>query len=473
MAYVLKQLNIGDHAMSLRTKVISLVAGCLLLVLGASTAYNTISTKRMAATQTNEAAKLAVESITHAMSAFGEIGDMDGLETFVANVGKLPELHSVRAVRAPSVASEYGIRPGAEPVDDLENRALTTGESQRFVDKEAHILRFVTPVLATESCLDCHEANKTGDVLGVASVSLATEKTDAMLAKVTREPILSSLLAILLSVGMLAYVINMKVMKPVSQASRSLMDNVANLTDAAGELSNTSSNMVQGAHSTAASLQQTSASLETMASQTNANAENAGNARQSAGAVLTQTQEGEQAMASMAEAIAAIKSSSDQTVTILKTIDEIAFQTNLLALNAAVEAARAGDAGKGFAVVAEEVRNLAQRSAAAAQETSTLIEKSHQSADQGVKVSANITQIMSAITTNIDQTVNLITAVTNASDQQAEDINQIKLAVGQIDRVSQGNAAIATQSEEAGQNLTQMGQALQEVSDGLSQLVGQ
>jgi methyl-accepting chemotaxis protein len=172
------------------------------------------------------------------------------------------------------------------------------------------------------------------------------------------------------------------------------------------------------------------------------------------------------------EAIEAIKTSSDQTVTILNTIDEIAFQTNLLALNAAVEAARAGDAGKGFAVVAEEVRNLAQRSATAAQETSILIEKSHQSADQGVKASAHITQIMSEITTNIDQTVNLITSVTNASDRQAEDINQIKMAVGQIDQVSQGNAAIATQSEEAGQNLTQMGLALQEVSDGLSQIVG-
>jgi methyl-accepting chemotaxis protein len=101
-----------------------------------------------------------------------------------------------------------------------------------------------------------------------------------------------------------------------------------------------------------------------------------------------------------------------------------------------------------------------------------IIEKSHQSADQGVKASAHITQIMSEITTNIDQTVNLITSVTNASDRQAEDINQIKMAVGQIDQVSQGNAAIATQSEEAGQNLTQMGQALQEVSDGLSQIVG-
>ncbi len=458
--------------MSLRTKVISLVAGCLFLVLGASTAYNTISTKRMASNQTDEAAKLAVESITHAMSAFGEIGDMDGLETFVANVGKLPELHSVRAVRAPSVADEYGIRKGAEPVDDMENQVLSTGETQKLVDKEAHTLRFVTPVLAKESCLDCHEANKAGDVLGVASVSLATEKTDAVLAKVTRDAILSSLLAIILSAGALAFVINSKVMKPVAMASRSLMQNVSHLTDAAGELSHTSSSMVDGANNTAASLQQTSASLETMASQTDANAENASNARQSAGAVLDQTQQGKQAMASMAEAIEAIKTSSNQTVTILKTIDEIAFQTNLLALNAAVEAARAGDAGKGFAVVAEEVRNLAQRSATAAQETSVLIEKSHHSADQGVKASEHISKIMTEITTNIDQTVNLITSVTNASDRQAEDINQIKMAVGQIDQVSQGNAAIATQSEEAGQNLTQMGQALKDVSDGLSQIVG-
>ncbi len=458
--------------MSLRTKVIGLVTGCLVIVLGASATFNTMATNRMTADQTDEAAKLVAESITYAMSAFGEIGDMEGLETYLTNVSSIAELHDVRAVRAPVVAEEFGEREGAAPLDALDQQVLASGKMQNITDSKAHTLRFVMPVLATESCLECHEANRAGDVLGLASVTLVTASTDAALAGVTRGTILSAILAIILVAGALAFVISSQVIKPVANASRSLMENVGNLTDAAGALSASSCSMVDGANNTAASLQQTSASLETMASQTRANAENAGQARQSATTVLDQTKQGHEAMLSMATAISAIKTSSDETVRILKTIDEIAFQTNLLALNAAVEAARAGDAGKGFAVVAEEVRNLAQRSAAAAQETSALIESSQQSVDHGVTANEHVTQIMTEITAQIDQTVQLIAEVTNASDQQAEDINQVKLAVGQIDQVSQNNASIAAESEEASANLNRVGGELRDVSSGLTQMVG-
>jgi hypothetical protein len=458
--------------MSLRTKVIGLVAGCLVLVLAASATFTTIATNRMATDQLEEAAKLSVESITFAMSAFGEIGDMDGLATYVGNIAEIPELKEVRAVRAPSVAEEFGVREGAEPGDEIENQVLASGLPVKITDSKQHTLRFVYPVVAVESCLDCHAANQTGDVLGLASVTLDTEHTDAALAGVTRSTVFSAILAILVASGVLAFVINTKVIKPVAGASRSLLEHVSQLTSAAGELSETSRTMVDGANNTAASLQQTSASLETMTSQTRSNADNAGRARESAGSVLDQTRESQQAMRSMASAIGAIKTSSDQTVKILQTIDEIAFQTNLLALNAAVEAARAGDAGKGFAVVAEEVRNLAQRSARAAQETSALIETSQQSADQGVKASEQVTRIIEAITGNIDETVHLMAEVAQASGQQAEDIGQVKLAVGQIDQVSQRNAGIANHSEEASQDLTRMSQALREVSEGLTRMVG-
>ena len=99
----------------------------------------------------------------------------------------------------------------------------------------------------------------------------------------------------------------------------------------------------------------------------------------------------------MSEAMDRIKSSSDETAKIIKTIDEIAFQTNLLALNAAVEAARAGEAGKGFAVVAEEVRNLAQRSAEAAKQTANMIEESQRNAEGGVKTASEVGDILGEI----------------------------------------------------------------------------
>jgi methyl-accepting chemotaxis protein len=462
----------GAESMNLRTKVIGLVAGCLVVVLAASGAYTTISTARMAESQSREAAKLAVESITHAMSAFGEIGDMDGLQVFVDDVAAMPELEHVRAVRAPSVAEEFGVREGAEPQDEAEQKVLASGQAVQIPDHKAHTLKFVNPVVAQASCLDCHEAAKTGDVLGLASVTLSTRKADAALADVTRGTVLSFLLTILVASTVLGFVINSQVIKPVGSASRNLLDQVSHLTSAAGSISRTSRTMVDGANSTAASLQQTSATLETMTSQTRNNAESAAQAKRSAGSVLDQTTEGQKAMKAMSEAIGAIKSSSDRTVKILQTIDEIAFQTNLLALNAAVEAARAGDAGKGFAVVAEEVRNLAQRSAQAAQETSSLIETSQESAEQGVTASQKVTRTIEAITSSIDETVHLMNEVTSASQQQAQDIDQVKNAVGQIDKVSQDNAGVAHDSETASEDLTRMGEALREVSSRLTTLVG-
>jgi hypothetical protein len=458
--------------MNLRTRVIALVSGCLVLVLAASATFTTLATKKMADSQSDEAAKLVVESITHAMSAFGEIGDMDGLEVFVNNVGQIPELNEVRAVRAPSVAEEMGIREGAEPQDDVDREVLASGQPARVPNKSEHSLRLVYPVVAQESCLECHAVNKPGDVMGLASVILSTEEADRAQAGVARTTVLSALLAILVASVALGFVINFQVIKPVASASGSLLDQVTHLTSAAGELSSSSRSMVDGATNTAASLQQTSANLETMTSQTRSNASSADRAQRSAGHVLEQTGEGQKAMQAMQLAIEDIKNSSDQTVKILKTIDEIAFQTNLLALNAAVEAARAGDAGKGFAVVAEEVRNLAQRSAKAAQETSSLIATSQQSAEQGVVVSRQVTEIIEAITVNIDETVQMMHEVTSSSEKQAEDIDQVKDAVSQIDLVSQKNAGLANHTEEASDNLSTMGQALREVSERLSRMVG-
>jgi methyl-accepting chemotaxis protein len=169
-------------------------------------------------------------------------------------------------------------------------------------------------------------------------------------------------------------------------------------------------------------------------------------ARQSADRGITSIQQ-------LSRAIDAIKTSSDKTAKIIKTIDDIAFQTNLLALNAAVEAARAGDAGKGFAVVAEEVRNLARRSADAARSTAQLIEEAAQNAGSGVHLHRGVLTNLEEITTQVHQVGEMMTEIAAASDQQSQGVKQINVAVTQLNQVTQQTAAT---SEEAASTVAQL-----------------
>jgi methyl-accepting chemotaxis protein len=457
--------------MSLARKVIGLVTVGLALVLVGSAITTTWSTRQMARHQQAEAAQLVATSVTDAMRVFGEIGDMDALKSFLAAIAAQPAIADIRAVRAPAVVEEFGEREGAAPVDDMDKAVLASGQIQVVNDRKAHTYRCVQPLVATESCLECHGQSKVGDSLGVASVTLRTNATDKALAGLSWQVAASTVIAVLVCAALLATIIQKLVMRPVTASADGLRSGVGSLLGAAGELESTSRRMIDGANDQAASLEQTSASLETMASQTQANARSAGLAQERAHEALTHARETQTAMQGMAEAIGAIKTASDQTVHILKTIDEIAFQTNLLALNAAVEAARAGDAGKGFAVVAEEVRNLAQRSAKASQETSSLIATSQTSAEDGVRASAEVSRILEGVAANIDQTVALMADVATASAEQASGIAQIKDAVAQIDRVSQSNAQVAAASEQSSARLNEIGHGLQRTADGLTEVV--
>ena len=267
---------------------------------------------------------------------------------------------------------------------------------------------------------------------------------------------------IILVTGLLGYLFSTRISNTLRHTAEELGSGAAQTTTAAGQVSQSSQAMAEGASEQASSLEETSASLEEITSMIKQNAENANQARLFASNANSSADKGVQAMTKMSQAIDAIKQSSDSTAKIIKTIDEIAFQTNLLALNAAVEAARAGDAGKGFAVVAEEVRNLAQRSAEAAKTTGTLLEEAVTKANHGVTISREVGESLQEIAEAIRQIGSLIDEISTASNQQAEGVEQVNIAVAQMDHSTQSNAAYSEEAASVARELNDQAESMQE-----------
>jgi methyl-accepting chemotaxis protein len=260
--------------------------------------------------------------------------------------------------------------------------------------------------------------------------------------------------------------------KPLRRIVEGMTQGAEQVNSASGQVAQASQSMAEGASEQASSLEETSASLEEMASMTRQNADNSNQANNLMREAKEIVGKGNAAMKQMSSAIQEIKRSSDETAKIIKTIDEIAFQTNLLALNAAVEAARAGEAGKGFAVVAEEVRNLAQRSAEAAKNTSALIEQSQKNSDNGVSVSTEVADILDQINNSSEKVAQLIGEVSSASNEQAQGIDQVNTAVSQMDQVTQSNAANAEESASASEELSAQARELNDMVSILAGIVG-
>ncbi len=239
-----------------------------------------------------------------------------------------------------------------------------------------------------------------------------------------------------------------------------IKESVDAINTAAKEISAGNTDLSQRTEEQASSLEETASSMEELTSTVKQNAENARQANQLAHSASEVAGQGGEKVRKAVETMHELNESAQKIGSIISVIDGIAFQTNILALNAAVEAARAGEQGRGFAVVAGEVRNLAQRSAAAAKEIQTLITADGEIVEQGSKLVMESGEAMEEIVTSIKRVTDIMAEISAASDEQSQGIEQVNQAVSQMDEVTQQNAALVEEAAAAAESLEEQSQGL-------------
>lgn len=418
----------------------------------------------------------------------------------------VPIVNAMRIGRKRAESGGYEFRvpkisprnPKNEP-DAFERKALelfASGAADEYheIDEDRNAVRFMKSIKLTQECMLCHgspslslalwgndkgidptgammENWKVGEAHGAFEIIQSLDESDAAIAATLWK---GGGVALFLAcvVGLVSYLITARtITKPINRAITELNDGAHQVTDAADQVACASQQSAEGASEQASSLQETSASLEEMAAMTEANSDNTKEANALIAQANKVARSGTLTMGKLNDAMTAINDSSIQISKIIKVIEEIAFQTNLLALNAAVEAARAGEHGKGFAVVADEVRSLAQRAAAAAGETTVLIENSVSKAKEGSDVASEVDKTLNAIINDVTKVTDLIGGISKASTEQAQGVNQVNTAVSQMDKVTQQNAAGAEESASAAQQLSAQASTVQSIVGGLAAMI--
>ncbi len=483
----------GGHIMKLQTKLLTvLLAGLLAVYLGSCMVqrhFALASVDRFS--QTSKAAELdrqwqwvgcVGQAITTSLENVMATGDMDLFAKILREQAALSGLQeaSLTDFRGHVAYTTVPARVHGELPAELKPQVLTQTELVRRQTPGS--FEIYKPLVAQKDCVTCHTERRQGDVIGVLSLRFSDEAlkraesswdqfgTDFSRANALATAITTVVLISILA-GLVIWCVHSFMSVPLEQTAGDIAENAQRVRRAAEQFTGSSLSLAQGSNELAASIAQTSAALAQLTSTTATNAGHANSAREIARLTHTAAENSVRQMEVLKTTITQIDASSNDIGKINKLIHEIAFQTNLLALNASVEAARAGETGMGFAVVAEEVRNLAQRSAAAAKETAAKVEGAIGYTAKGVEIGREVAAALNEIVVKAGEVEKLAGEVAGASREQSAGITQINSAIAQMDRVTKDNASTAGQTATAAGDLDAQAETMRRSVGVLVQLV--
>jgi methyl-accepting chemotaxis protein len=417
------------------------------------------------ALQAKLADKFSVEASAEEKALLGQIKDAEGVA--MPAIAKASALYLANNAMDATRVMVKEIRPAQKKwlealdqlasMEDKQNNQTQNDAEAQFASARNFMLILLTLAVG----------------MGVAA---ATVITRGLLKQLGAEPGYTSKIATSIAEGDLSIAIDTKasdrgsLLSEMKQMRNSLVDIVSQvrrgtqtITTASREIAAGNTDLSSRTELQASSLEKTASAMEELTSTVKQNADNAREANQLAATASDVARKGGEVVSQVVGTMGEINSSAGKIADIIGVIDGIAFQTNILALNAAVEAARAGEQGRGFAVVASEVRNLAQRSAAAAKEIKTLIGDSVEKIGRGSKLVGQAGVTMDEVVDSVKRVTNIMSEIANASAEQSAGIEQVNLSIIEMDGMTQQNAALVEQAAAAFQSLQDQAAELQRV----------